>query len=52
MLFLDCYGRIFDWDDIIGLLRTLGKYLDERKAGQVVWDVEFDGTISEFDYFE
>ena len=29
LLFLDCYGRVFDWDYMIVQLRPLGKNLDE-----------------------
>lgn len=56
MLFLDCYGRMFDWDTINFLLWPLGNYLENKlnkpKNNQVVWALEFDGTITEFEVDE
>lgn len=55
LLFLDCYGRVFEWDDsMTGVLRPLGDYLNEApKVSQthycVIWDYESDGTVAEFE---
>ncbi|CAG8625766.1 4278_t:CDS:1, partial [Paraglomus occultum] len=51
LLFLDCYGRVFYWDAMVGLLRPLGKNLDECFLTQLVWN-EYDRIITEFYYFE
>ncbi|RIA86493.1 hypothetical protein C1645_856067 [Glomus cerebriforme] len=50
MLFLDCYGRMFEWDHINLLLWPLGNYLENKP--RVAWGVEFDGTITEFEVDE
>ncbi|RIA81162.1 hypothetical protein C1645_837434 [Glomus cerebriforme] len=56
MLFLDCYGRMFDWDSMSLVLWPIGNYLDvvagNSKTSQMIWDVEFDGTVFEFEYGE
>ncbi|CAG8608246.1 6098_t:CDS:2 [Diversispora eburnea] len=39
ILFLDCYGRVFDWDDM-----SVNK---KSETGRVAWGVEFDWTIVE-----
>ena len=48
LLFLDCYGRVFDWDAMVALLRPLGENLDKCDFTQLVWYVEPDKTITEF----
>ncbi|CAB4380933.1 unnamed protein product [Rhizophagus irregularis] len=50
MLFLDCYGRIFDWDHINFLLWSLGNYFENRldEPKDVAWGVG-NGTITEFE---
>lgn len=48
VFFLDCYGRMFDWDSINSLLWPLGNYL-ENKPKRVAWAVELNGTITEFE---
>ncbi|CAG8744052.1 1963_t:CDS:2 [Rhizophagus irregularis] len=47
MLFLDCYGRIFDWDHINFLLWSLGNYFENRldEPKNVAWGV------GEWDYY-
>ncbi|RIA98049.1 hypothetical protein C1645_813274 [Glomus cerebriforme] len=54
MLFFDCYGRIFDWDAMSFVLWPIGEYSEiiagKSNTSQMVWGVEFDGTISEFEY--
>ena len=50
LLFLDCYGRVFDWNAMVALLRPLGKNLDECDFTTLVWYVEPDKTITEFYY--
>ena len=47
LLFLDCYGRVFDWDYMTGVLRPLGKNLDECDITPLVWHVR-SGTVTEF----
>ncbi|CAG8705608.1 12437_t:CDS:2, partial [Funneliformis caledonium] len=47
MLFIDCYGRIFEWDFINFLLWPLGNYLEDKP--RVAWGVEFNGTITAFE---
>ncbi|RIA82792.1 hypothetical protein C1645_834799 [Glomus cerebriforme] len=47
VLFLDCYGRIFDWDVINFLLWPLGNYLKNKP--KVAWGIEYNGTITEFE---
>ncbi|RIA87076.1 hypothetical protein C1645_855031 [Glomus cerebriforme] len=50
ILFLDCYGRMFDWDHINLLLWPLGNYLEYKlNKPRVAWVVEFNGTITEFE---
>jgi hypothetical protein len=50
MLFLDCYGRIFDWDHINFLLWPLGNYLENKldEPKNVAWGVS-NGIITEFE---
>nr|CAG8614810.1 1015_t:CDS:2 [Entrophospora candida] len=56
MLFLDCYGRVFDLDSMTNVLWFLGNYFEimpnESEAGRVAWDVLDDGTIFEIDKLE
>ncbi|CAG8607803.1 3933_t:CDS:2 [Ambispora leptoticha] len=52
LLFLDCYGRVFDWDAMVALLRPLGKNLDECDFTRLVWYLEPDTTITEMYDFE
>ncbi|CAH1767694.1 11418_t:CDS:2 [Entrophospora sp. SA101] len=53
MLFLDCYGRVFDLDSMMNVLWFLGNYFEimskESETGRVAWDVLDDGTIFEID---
>ncbi|GBB98965.1 hypothetical protein RclHR1_03380007 [Rhizophagus clarus] len=48
-LFMDCYGRVFDWDDMSGLLWPLGYYskVPESMINWTGWGVESNGTIVE-----
>jgi hypothetical protein len=50
MLFLDCYGRIFDWNHINCLLWPLGNYFENRldEPKNVAWGVGNE-TITEFE---
>jgi len=48
VFFLDCYGRMFDWDSINSLLWPLGNYL-KHKPKRMAWAVELNGTITEFE---
>ncbi|CAG8592688.1 10786_t:CDS:2 [Paraglomus brasilianum] len=49
MLFLDCYGRIFDWDHINFFLWPVGNYLENKldEPKNVAWNVGDDGSITE-----
>ena len=52
LLFLDCYGRVFEWDNsMCGVLWPLGDYLNEApkvsQTHRLIWDYESDGTIVE-----
>ncbi|CAI2185449.1 9295_t:CDS:2 [Funneliformis geosporum] len=51
MLFLDCYGRIFDWDHINFLLWPLGNYLEHKlhEHKNMAWSAGLNGTITEFE---
>ncbi|RGB28048.1 hypothetical protein C1646_819389 [Rhizophagus diaphanus] len=54
LLFMDCYGRVFDWDNsMCGVLWPLGDYLNEApkvsRTYRVMWDYESDGTVVEFE---
>ena len=47
------YGRVFEWGDMMGVLWSLGNYWSmaskESLTRRVIWSVEFDGTITEFE---
>ena len=49
MLFLDCYGRLFEWDHMEYLLSPLGDYLKEdfQLDPAVAWGIA-DGFVFEF----
>lgn len=53
LLFLDCYGRVFEWDDsMTGVLWPLGYLNEAPKVSQthrVMWDYESDGTVAELE---
>ncbi|CAG8511300.1 10437_t:CDS:2, partial [Acaulospora morrowiae] len=53
ILFLDCYGHVFEWGSMLGVLWSLGDYWGvvskEYLARCVIWGVEFDGTVTEFE---
>jgi len=53
ILFLDCYGRLFEWGDMMAVLWPLGDYwsvVSKRPSTRrVIWSVECDGTIAEFE---
>jgi hypothetical protein len=53
VLFLDCFGRVFELDMMSGVLWALGNSLEEASVidiskGRVAWGVNEDGTIEEF----
>ncbi|GBB96578.1 hypothetical protein RclHR1_02790001 [Rhizophagus clarus] len=49
-LFLDCYGRVFEWEEMCGDLWFLGDDLDEKsRISNVIWGLEYDGSITEYD---
>ncbi|RIA95594.1 hypothetical protein C1645_733975 [Glomus cerebriforme] len=52
ILFLDCYGRVFEWDLNCNVLWSLGNYWNVVSKGsptrRVIWSVEYDGTVTEF----
>ena len=53
ILFLDCYGRVFEWESMCDVLWSLGDYRNEAtkesRTSRVIWGLEFDGTIVEFE---
>jgi len=53
ILFLDCYGRVFEWEDSMSVLWSLGDYPSmaekESLTRRVIWVVEYDGTVTEFE---
>ncbi|CAG8655468.1 23998_t:CDS:2, partial [Gigaspora rosea] len=52
MIFLDCYGRVFQWEEECQLLWPLGNSLKEAMSNgeknQVPWYWEYDGAVYEF----
>ncbi|CAG8727900.1 7925_t:CDS:2 [Rhizophagus irregularis] len=55
IIFLDCYGRLFELDMMSGVLWPLGNSLEEAKTkpwtGEVAWNIGDDGSIFEFEYY-
>ncbi|CAB5143584.1 hypothetical protein RhiirA1_394916 [Rhizophagus irregularis] len=55
IIFLDCYGRLFELDMMSGVLWPLGNSLEEAKTkpwtGEVAWNIGDDGDIFEFEYY-
>ena len=54
ILFLDCYGRVFEWDSMCNVLWSLGDYENDAtkeswNGWHVIWGLEFDGTLVEFE---
>ncbi|GES97344.1 hypothetical protein GLOIN_2v1488187 [Rhizophagus clarus] len=48
ILFFDCYGRVFEWNSMIGGLYWHGDDIEAAKrkyVGPELWGVEFDGTV-------
>ncbi|CAG8699280.1 34917_t:CDS:2, partial [Gigaspora margarita] len=52
MIFLDCYGRVFQWEEECQMLWPLGNSLEEAMSNdekhQVPWYWEYDGAVYEF----
>ncbi|RUS16091.1 hypothetical protein BC937DRAFT_91620 [Endogone sp. FLAS-F59071] len=51
IVFLDCYGRVFLWESLCGVIWLLGNSLEEAKANrfnerQLVWELE-EGNVRE-----
>ena len=52
MLFLDCYGRVFDLDNNNNILWFDGDYFEKmanKSDFEVAWHVLDDGTLFEFE---
>ncbi|CAG8453066.1 14394_t:CDS:2 [Acaulospora morrowiae] len=53
MVFLDCYGRVFMWEDMMQVLWPMGGSLEEVKLNhgkdKLFWIVEDDGIVYEFE---
>ncbi|CAG8697071.1 11926_t:CDS:1 [Funneliformis mosseae] len=53
ILFLDCYGRVFEWGSMCNVLRVIGDFWSEVKkesrTTRIFWGLEFDGTIDEYE---
>ncbi|CAG8695386.1 9523_t:CDS:2, partial [Acaulospora morrowiae] len=52
MVFLDCYDRVFQWEEECQMLWPLGNSLEEvmsnGEKNQVPWYWEYDGAVYEF----
>ena len=49
-LFLDCYGRVFEWGEMIGVLWLRGDYWSKKSlTRRLIWCVDLDGTITEIE---
>ncbi|RIA85009.1 hypothetical protein C1645_741878 [Glomus cerebriforme] len=51
ILFLDCYGRVFEWEDMMSVLWPIGDWNKVKNGSQMrhlIWGLEFDGTVVEF----
>ncbi|CAI2193081.1 11114_t:CDS:2 [Funneliformis geosporum] len=55
IIFLDCYGRLFELDMMSYVLWPLGNSLEEAKTkpwtGEVAWSIDDDGIIFELEYY-
>ena len=50
ILFLDCYGRVFKWDSMCNVLCSLRSVVPKKSlTRRVMWSVEYDGTVTEFE---
>ncbi|CAI2173521.1 10892_t:CDS:2 [Funneliformis geosporum] len=53
ILFLDCYRRVFEWEDSMSVLWSLGDNLSmaEKKSltRRVIWGEEYDRTVTKFE---
>ncbi|RIB18534.1 hypothetical protein C2G38_2036830 [Gigaspora rosea] len=53
MIFLDCYGRVFLWEDMSQMLWPMGNSLKEARLNDgkdnLYWIVLNDGTVEEFE---
>jgi hypothetical protein len=53
MIFIDCYGRVFDWDSMNYILWFLGDYFEIISKGfetsRIAWYVLGDRTVCELD---
>jgi len=53
LLFLDCYGRVFEWEEMVQVLWPLGNSIEEvesrlksnKRRDRVVWTAEYDGVM-------
>ncbi|CAI2191018.1 11408_t:CDS:2 [Funneliformis geosporum] len=48
-----CFGRVFEWDSMCNVLWSLGNYLSvaskESPTRRLIWGLEYDGTVTEFE---
>ncbi|KAF0392179.1 hypothetical protein F8M41_010576 [Gigaspora margarita] len=57
MLFMDCFGRVFDWDSANDVLWLLGDYFEitskdeSEEYGRIAWGVLDDGTVIVLDEY-
>src|SRR6185312_15047114 len=54
ILFLDCYGHVFEWSSMCDVLWPLWDYENDAtkeswNGWHVIWGLEFDGTLVEFE---
>ena len=53
IIFIDCYGRVFELDRMSDALWPLGNSLEEvatKRLDGTVWDVDDNGIVHEFEY--
>ena len=53
VLFLDCYGRMFDWNTSVYALFPCGNSLEEASrtlSSKEAWIIEDDGTLFQMEY--
>ena len=51
MVFMDCFGRVFHWEDMLQMLWPLGNYFSKESnvRNKYAWFVENDGVVYEIE---
>ncbi|RGB43485.1 hypothetical protein C1646_661403 [Rhizophagus diaphanus] len=49
MVFMDCFGRVFHWEDMLQMLWPLGNYFSKKSniRNKYAWFIENDGVVYE-----